>query len=161
MSRKSIGQVRGSPQQRGEAKKELQETWRQLELKPATLLHLQEVLDISGVGAARHVTEALIRQKGKQGRLADTGKEWGAEVLRLLSLQGMRPHLIDVFRVVLETLFAWHFIMLPSLTDEMLNNAVEVALALLFLIITLIGICLHCWHAHIRPTIKQRKDYHR
>ncbi|GHO82297.1 hypothetical protein [Dictyobacter formicarum] len=161
MSRKSTSQMRGFPQHKSEAKKELQEMWRQLELKPATLLHLQEILDVLGVGAASSITEALIRQKGKQGRLADTGKEWGTEVLRLLSLQGMRPHLIDVFRVVLETLFTWHFITLPSLTDEVLNNAVEIALAVLFLVIALVGICLHCWYARIRPTLKQRKVPHR
>ena len=159
MSRNS-GRMVVYPRNAIAAKKELQERWRHLELKPATLLHLQEVLDTSGVAAAHSVTEAVIRQKAKQGRFADTGKEWGSEILRLLSLQGVRPHLIDVLRVVLETLLAWHLIVLPSLTDDMLNNAVEIALAVLFLIMGVVGICIRCWFVRKRPALTRRKQPH-
>lgn len=157
MSRNATRQMVKSPQNVIEAKKELQERWKQLELKPATLLHLQEVMDTSGVDAANSVTEALLRQKKQKSSLADTGKAWGSETLRLLSLQGVRPHLIDVLHIMLGTLLAWHFITFPSLTDEMLNNAGEIALAVLFLVMSLIGICLSCRFRRNRPAFQQQQ----
>ncbi len=117
-------------------KQELQERWEHLALKTSTLLHLQEMLDRRGIIAAAAVTDILVREK--RPKMADIGKEWGFEELRLISLEGIRPHLIDLIRVILETLMAWHFIHVP---EGAIDGMVEIVLAALF---ALGAICFTC-----------------
>lgn len=125
-------------------KEELQERWTHLELKPGTLLHLQELLDTTGIGAAVLVTEAIAHEKKAQVTYTNVGKEWGTEVLRLVSLESLRPHLVEMLRVVLEAVLAWHLISLP---DATIDDVVEMTLAALFLILICMVISLMC---HLR-----------
>lgn len=125
-------------------KEELQERWTHLELKPGTLLHLQELLDTTGIGVAMMVTEAIMHEKKAQVTYANVGKEWGTEVLRLISLESLRPHLVEMLRVVLEAVLAYHLISLPEAT---IDDVVEMTLAALFLILGCMVISLMC---HLR-----------
>src|SRR6266571_139013 len=92
-------------------KQALQDQWKRLELKPATLLHLQELLDTAGLMEACLVTDVLSREK--RPPIAAVSKEWGFTELRLISLEGVRPHLMEGLRFSLETLMAWHLIHFP------------------------------------------------
>lgn len=121
------------------SKQELQAYWTHLELKPGTLLHLQELLDTKGIVAAGTVTDVLAR--AKKPKMADMGMEWSFEELRLLSLEGIRPHLVEVIRVALESFVAWHFIYVP---EGALNGMVEIVLAVLFFVVGLGVICFTC-----------------
>ena len=157
MSRSLTGHMITSSREGIGAKRELQERWKKLELKPATLLHLQEVLDTSGVTAAAIVTDIVEREKEKQIRFATIGKEWGVETLRLLSLEGLRPHLMDVLRFVLESFLTWHLIALPSPSVGILDHAVEITLAALFLLMSMIVIGLTCWFRNTCSRAKKRR----
>lgn len=127
------------PQEMAVSKEALQERWKQLNLKPSTLLHLQEVLDTLGIAAAATITEAVVREKEKETPVTTIGKEWGSEALRLLSLEGVRPHLVDWLRVALEGFISWHLISLP---EGVIDQTVQITLAALLLLVSLIGICL-------------------
>ncbi len=135
--RNTIGQRDAST--KDVTKQELQERWKHLELKTSTLLHLQEVLDRRGSAAAVTVTDVLVREK--RPKMVAMGKEWSFEELRLLSLEGIRPHLIDLIRVGLESLMAWHLIHVP---DGALDGMVEIVLAVLFCVFGVGAICVVC-----------------
>jgi hypothetical protein len=156
-----------SPQMSGSAvmitptKEELQARWTHLELKPATLLHLQEVLDTAGPAAAATVTDLITAEK-HPATIKEISKEWGWEELRLMTLEWLRPHMLDFLRLALEALIAWHFLRLSS---DALDGAVEMTLALLFLVIGLVAICLSSRHQigrhafsskHLKRRRKQR-----
>jgi hypothetical protein len=157
MSRNSTGKMIASPQKVMVTKEELQERWKHLELKPATLLHLQEVLDTSGIAAAVIVTAALEREKKKQVSFTHIGKEWGFDALRLLSLEEIRPHLLNLFRVVLESFLAWHLTSLSSLSDGARDNIMEILLAAVFLLVSLCGSYLACLFCDKLSVSDQRK----
>ncbi|BCL79570.1 hypothetical protein ccbrp13_20350 [Ktedonobacteria bacterium brp13] len=137
--RSSTRQVDAATRMMMGTKQELQERWKHLELKPATLLHLQELLDRRGVTAAVTVTNVLAREK--KPKMADIGMEWSFEELRLISLEGIRPHLVDLIRVALESFMAWHFIHVP---ESALGGMVEIVLAVLFCVVGVGAICFTC-----------------
>ena len=154
MTRKSTRQMYAHTKGVDVTKKVLQERWVHLELKSTTLLHLQELMDTAGVAAAATVTEAVAQEKEKQAKFAAMGKEWGSEALRLISLEGLRPHLIDLLRFGLESLLAWHLISLP---EGSLDGVVELTLAALFLLVSFVGVCLLCQFRSKRLTFNKRK----
>jgi hypothetical protein len=120
-------------------KRELQERWKHLELKTSTLLHLQEVLDRRGIAAAVAVTDVVAREK--RPKMVDMGKEWSFEELRLMTLEGVRPRLVDLIRFILESLIAWHFIHVP---DGAVDGMVEIVIAVLFCVFGVGAICVTC-----------------
>jgi hypothetical protein len=122
------------------SRRALQEEWIRLELKPKTLLHLQYVLDTWGPGAAATVTEVLVREK--KARLALFGREWAGEELRILSREGMRPVLLSMVRLFLESLAAWGLI---HLSESALDVAVEIILAVLFIVTGFFGLWMASW----------------
>ena len=132
---------RNTPGQRTNrvSRQELQERWKYMELKTDTLLHLQEVLDRRGITAAVTVTDVLAREK--RPKMTAMGKEWSFEELRMVSLEGIRPHLVDLIRVVLESLIAWHLIHIP---DGALDGMVEMVLTVLFCVFGIGAICVTC-----------------
>jgi hypothetical protein len=133
-------------------KQELQERWKHLELKTGTLLHLQEVLDRRGIMAAVTVTDVVAREK--RPKMVDMGKEWSFEELRLISLEGIRPHLMNLVRFVLEALIAWRFIQVP---DSALDGVVEVALAGLFCLFGIGAICVTCYSQGKGKTARSKR----
>lgn len=121
-----------------EQKRDLQRQWMHLHVKPSTLLQLQELLDRSGIAAATAVTGVVTREKNKpRSCLKGTGKVWGSEALRAISLQGVRPFLINGARISLETLFACHLAAL-----QMETTLIELTLAVVLVVMSLVALCL-------------------
>lgn len=128
-----------SPSTRQHEKENLQAYWKQLHLKPATLLHLQEVLDTTDITAAAAITEIVAAEK--QPRIVNISKEWGWQELRLIVIDCFRPHLVEWLRLALEALLAWHLL---SMSDALLDRAVEVGAALLFLVMSACAVYFTC-----------------
>jgi hypothetical protein len=77
----------------------------------------------------------------KRSGVSDVSREWSLEELRLLSLEYIRPHLVDFIRLLLESLVAWHFIVVPASTFDGLS---QIVLAVLFVCIALLTIWVIC-----------------
>ena len=121
-------------------------------MKPATLLHLQEVLDTAGIVAASLVTEVI--EQEKTPKISVVGKEWGLEELRLIALESVRPHLVDLLRLILEALLAWHFL---HFAQTSIDNVVEITLTMLFFVVGFLGICLICRY-HEKSDVFRKKS---
>ncbi len=132
------------------SKRALQTQWMRLELKPKTLLHLQYVLDTWGPGAAATVTEVLVHEK--KARVATFGQEWIGEELRILSRQGVRPVLLQVVRLLLESLAAWGVI---QLSESALDGAIEITLAVLFMVTSCFGMWMASWWHRAKQCIRK------